>query len=114
MKKGLKKALTVGNIQSQKITRIPFDGCFYQAFKQPQNKGVWFVWGTSASGKSSFTMQLAKEFARFESVLYNVLEEDTDDSDFMDRTQYLGMVDVKDHFWAQRYDYDELVSGYSY
>jgi predicted PilT family ATPase len=60
----LKKALNVANILNQKIERIQFKGEMYEAFKEPQNKGVWFVWGASASGKSTFLLQLAKEFAK--------------------------------------------------
>lgn len=37
--------------------------------------GVWFVWGKSGSGKSSFVMQLCKELCRFYKGIYNSLEE---------------------------------------
>ena len=65
----MKKALTVANILNQKVERIEFDGEWYQAFKQPQNKGVWFIWGSSGGGKSYFVMQLAKELAKSRSAL---------------------------------------------
>ena len=105
----MKKALTVANILNQKVERIEFDGEWYQAFKQPQNKGVWFIWGSSGGGKSYFVMQLAKELAKTRKVLYNVLEEETDDTDFIDRTEALGMNEVADNYLAQRYEYKELV-----
>lgn len=104
----LKKVLTVANIQNTKVERIPFEGEWYEAFKQPQNRGVWYVWGGSGSGKSSFAMLLAKAFAQHGSVLYNLLEEETDDSDFIDRTLTFQMQDVKDNFHAQRYTLKEL------
>lgn len=104
----LKKALTVPNIQSQKIVRIPFEGKWYNAFKRPQNRGIWFVYGGSGSGKSTFMMMLAKELAKTYKTFYNLLEEETDDSDFIDRTLMCGMQDVKDSFTAGRYDLDEL------
>lgn len=104
----LKKVLTVANIQAQKIVRVPFEGDFYQAFGEPQNRGVWFIWGGSASGKSTFIMQLAKEFAKTFKVFYNILEEDTDDSDFIDRTLLCNMHEVMDNFLTASYDFNEL------
>lgn len=106
-----KKVLTVSNIIAQSVVRVAFSGAFYEAFRQPQNKGVWFVWGGSGSGKSYFLMQLAKEFADTGlKVFYNLLEEETDDSDFIDRTQTLGMGDVEANFSAASYDYETLTA----
>ncbi len=105
----LKKALSVANIQNQKVERVPFTGRFYDAFKQPQNRGVTFVWGSSSSGKSSFVMQLAKAYAEFDKVLYDTLEEETDDSDFIERVQLFEMQDVAGNFQAQRYELHELM-----
>lgn len=105
----MKKALTVANILNQKTERIEFEGDWYEAFKQPQNRGVWFIWGSSGGGKSYFVMQLAKELAKHKKVLYNVLEEETDDTDFIDRTQALGMNEVEENYLAARFEYDELV-----
>jgi len=104
----LKKVLTVSNIQSQNINRFQFDGDWYQAFRNPQNKGVWFVWGGSGSGKSTFLMMLAKELAITEKVFYNLLEEETDDSDFIERTELCKMNEVTDNFKVQKYKYEEL------
>lgn len=108
MEPKIKKALTVPNIQSQKIERIPFEGKWYDAFKRPQNRGVWFVYGGSGSGKSTFVMMLSKMLATFYKTFYNLLEEETDDSDFIDRTLLIGMQDVKDSFTAGRYNLKEL------
>lgn len=105
----LKKALTVANIQNQNVERVQFSGKWYQAFKKPQTKGVWFVWGSSGSGKSAFLMQLAKEFAKDEKTLYNLLEEDTDDSDYIERTELFAMNEVADNFLTVSYSYDELI-----
>lgn len=104
----LKKALNVANILNQKIERIPFEEEMYQAFKEPQNKGVWFVWGASASGKSTFLLQLAKEFAKTRKTFYNLLEEETDDSDFIERNEIVGTSDVKENFLASSYSYDQM------
>ncbi len=104
----LKKVLTVANIQNTKIERLNFEGAWYEAFKKPQNRGVWFVWGGSGSGKSTFAMQLAKELARHGKTFYNLLEEETDDSDFIDRTELCQMQDVADNFNVQSYPLKEL------
>lgn len=104
----LKRVLTVANITNQNVERIPFEGEFLEAFGQPQNRGVWFVYGTSGSGKSTLIMQMAKEFAKHYKTLYNILEEETDDSDFIDRVALVKMQDVADNFHAQQYDLEEL------
>ncbi len=31
------------------------------AFGEPERNGVWFVWGRSGSGKTSFVLKLCKE-----------------------------------------------------
>lgn len=109
-KQPLPKALTVANIINQKIQRIPFTGDWYQAFRQPQDKGVWFVWGGSGSGKSTFVLQLCKAMALLDyKVFFNLLEEETDDTDFIDRINLLEMNEVQDKFLARTYNYKELV-----
>ncbi|ENA1803049.1 ATP-binding protein, partial [Flavobacterium psychrophilum] len=82
----------------------------YDAFKQPQDKGVWFVWGGSGSGKSTFVMMLCKEMALLKhKVFFNLLEEETDDTDFIERVDMLEMNDVEDCFLAKTYNYDEMI-----
>lgn len=106
-----KKALNVANILNQKIERVQFTGEMFEAFRQPQNKGVWFCWGNSASGKSTFIMQLAKEFCLNKmKAIHNLLEEETDDSDYVERVEYLNMNDVKDYYHALSYGYEEFCS----
>lgn len=104
----LKKALTVANVLNQKIIRVPFEGDFYKAYKQPQTKGVWFFWGTSGGGKSEHVVQTAKELAKTFKTFYNLLEEETDDSDFIERLERNQMQDVKDNFLVGSYDYESL------
>lgn len=110
MQPKIKKALTVANILNQKIERIPFEEGtpWYEAYKQPQNRGVWFLWGGSGSGKSTKAMMTAKELAKNEKTLYATQEEETDDSDFVDRIEFLKMQDVAKKFHAQNYSLTEL------
>lgn len=107
----MKKALTVTNIINQKVTLIDFSKNYpqlYQAFGNPQNKGIWFVWGGSGSGKSSFILDLAKALSETFKTIHNELEEDLDDLDFINRLRLKNMQDVKDNFLTASYNYEEL------
>lgn len=104
----LKKVLTVANVQNQTIHRLNFEGEFYQAFNKPQDRGVWFVWGSSGSGKSTFLMMLAKQMAWQYKTLYNLLEEEPSDSDYIERTELCCMNEVQDNFHTASYNVEEL------
>jgi hypothetical protein len=69
------RALTVTEVLRQKKQTFAFEGPWRDAFGEPERCGVWFVWGNSGNGKSSFVMQLCKELCRFERVAYDSLEE---------------------------------------
>lgn len=105
----MKRAMSIANIQSQRVRRIPFTGELREAFSCPQDRGVWFIWGGSGSGKSSFTMQLAREFAKYYQVFYNMIEESLSDADFIERTRYTNLQDVSENFTAGQFSYDELL-----
>lgn len=104
----LKKPLSTVHIQSQKIERIPFSGRFEDAFGRPQNRGAWFICGGTTSGKSSFAMQLAYEFGQYYKVLYNLLEEEPDDADYIERTEKWGMEHLGSNFQTVSYNLEEL------
>jgi predicted ATP-dependent serine protease len=106
----LKKLLTVANIQNQTVQRLQWMGKWLEAFGRPQDRGVWFVWGGSGSGKSTFVMMLAKAMAELQfKTYYNLLEEETDDTDYIDRTELLQMNEVESNFYTQSYNYKELM-----
>lgn len=71
----MKRALSIRNILDKKYDTFPFREKWHEAFGEPEKVGVWFVWGNSGNGKSSFVMQLCKELCKYEQVLYNSLEE---------------------------------------
>jgi len=58
-----------------KKEKFAFTGKWEEAFGAPECVGVWFIWGNSGNGKTSFVMQLCKELAKFGKVGYNSLEE---------------------------------------
>ncbi|WP_417289643.1 hypothetical protein [Corallibacter sp.] len=106
----LKKVLTVANVQNQTVSRLKWVGKWLEAFGNPQDRGIWFVWGVSGSGKSSFLMQLAKVLALLGfKVFFNLCEEEPDDTDYIDRTELFNMNEVKSNFFTQSYTYSELM-----
>lgn len=52
-----------------------FTGEWYRAFDKPERTGVWFIWGNSGNGKSTFALMLAKYLTQFGTVVYNSMEE---------------------------------------
>lgn len=73
----MKKALSATDIRRKSYETLPFEGEWQEAFGCPESTGVWFIWGNSGNGKSTFAIQLCNELARFGKVLYNSLEEGT-------------------------------------
>ena len=67
--------MSVTDMLRMKKETYPFEGEWAETFGEPERCGVWFIWGRSGSGKTSFTMKLCKELARFGKVVYNSLEE---------------------------------------
>lgn len=70
-----RNAKGVREVLSMKFETLPLEGVWYDAFGTPERKGVWFIWGNSGNGKTSFVMQLCKELAGFGRVAYNSMEE---------------------------------------
>ena len=69
------RALTVKEVLNKKRQTFPFDGKWADAFGQPERTGVWFIYGRSANGKTSFVMQLIAELCKYERVAFDSLEE---------------------------------------
>lgn len=69
------RALTVSDLINKKYKLFEFDGEWYEAFKRPEKYGVWFIWGQSGNGKSTFVLMLLKYLTRFGKVLYDSMEE---------------------------------------
>ncbi len=70
-----KRAISVSELDKKKYKLFPFEGEFYDAFDRPEKKGVWFIWGNSGNGKTTFVLELVKYLAQFGKVGYNSLEE---------------------------------------
>lgn len=70
-----KRAYSPKDVANIKHRVLPFDGEWKEVFGEPEEGDPWFISGGSASGKSSFVMQLAKKLCEIGSVLYVSLEE---------------------------------------
>ena len=82
-------------------------------FGEPTVNETWFVCGRSASGKSSFVMQLAKRLCEFGTVLYVSYEEGINKS-FQERTRRYQMNEVQGKFRVITKDsYEELIERLS-
>jgi|LSPZ01.1.fsa_nt_gi hypothetical protein len=71
----MKRALSINEVLRIKNVVLPFEGEWEEAFGRPGRTGVWFIWGNSGNGKSSFAMQLCKELCKYGRVDYDSLEE---------------------------------------
>lgn len=70
-----RNAKGVREMLNMKFDTFPFTGDWYDAFGTPERRGVWMVWGSTGSGKTSFVMQLCKELCKYGRVAYDSLEE---------------------------------------
>lgn len=73
----MKRALTVGNIIDKKYKTFDLEGRWNDFLGKPERSGVWFIWGNSGNGKTSFVMQLCKELCKYDKVCFDSLEEGT-------------------------------------
>ena len=80
----MKRAYSPKEIAGKTYKTLPWGGRWEEAFGQPEENATWFVSGASASGKSSFVMQLAYELTHYGQVLYLSFEEGVSQS-FRDR-----------------------------
>jgi hypothetical protein len=73
----MSRAYSPTEIIKKKYKRIEWGEDWSDAFDTPEASGVWFIWGNSGNGKSSFIMQLIKELAKSQKVFFNSNEEGT-------------------------------------
>lgn len=80
----MRRAYSPKEIIGKTYKTLPWDGRWKDAFGLPEENSTWFISGPSASGKSSFAMQLAAELTNYGMVLYLSYEEGLNQS-FRDR-----------------------------
>lgn len=71
----MERALSVSELLNKKYKLFDFQGEWKDAFDCPERYGVWFIWGNSGNGKTTFVLELVKYLATFVKVAYNSLEE---------------------------------------
>lgn len=93
----MKKALSMVDLMRKNREVYAFEGALQEAFGQPEQNGVWFIWGRSGNGKTSFVLQLCKELSRYGKVAYDSLEEG-DSLTMQNALMRVGMGDVGRRF----------------
>ncbi|KQT17396.1 hypothetical protein ASG31_08270 [Chryseobacterium sp. Leaf404] len=73
----MSKAISSTDLLAKKYDLIKWEGEWYDNFEEPEASGTWFISGQSGMGKTSFMLELAKQLAKFDRVLFNSLEEGT-------------------------------------
>jgi nucleoside-triphosphatase THEP1 len=92
----LRRALTLQNIADSKVSRFSFTGDWFDAFGNPQSTGIWFIYGESGSGKTTFVLELIKYLAgHVNSVFFESLEEGELSAALKDNIVRLGMSKLK-------------------
>ena len=103
-----KRAYSPKEIAAKKWVALPWGEEWSGPFGYPAENASWFISGASANGKSSFVMQLAKEFCKYGPVLYLSYEEGVSQS-FQRRMSYLHMDEEQGRFRVVTSDtYEEL------
>ena len=92
-----RNAKGVREMLSMKFDTLDFKDAWHDAFGTPERRGVWFVWGNSGNGKTSFVMQLCKYLCRFGRVAYNSMEEGACLT-MQDTLRRFGMMEVNRRF----------------
>ena len=69
------RALSVSDLLNKRYKMFQFEGIWKDAFDCPERYGVWFIWGNSGNGKTTFLLELVKYLAGFTKVAYNSFEE---------------------------------------
>lgn len=93
----MRKAYSPNEISRIRVKLLPWGEPWCTVFGYPSLTETWFICGHSASGKSSFVMQLGKELCHFGRVLYVSYEEGVRPS-FRRRIGYLKMDEVQGSF----------------
>lgn len=103
-----KRAYSPKEIAAKTYKCLPWGEKWSGPFGEPPVNETWFVCGRSASGKSSFVMQLAKCLCDFGTVLYVSYEEGVRQS-FQERLKRFHMDEVQGKFRVVTDDsYEEL------
>ena len=93
----MKRAYSPKDIAAKKWVTLPWGEKWNKPFGFPAENASWFISGASASGKSSFVMQLGKELCKYGLVLYLSYGEGVNQT-FQRRMEYLKMNEAQGKF----------------
>jgi hypothetical protein len=71
----MKRGLTLKNIVDAKIPVFDFTGEWFDAFGTPQRTGIWYIFGASGHGKTSFLLMLIRQLSAYGKILFESYEE---------------------------------------
>jgi hypothetical protein len=71
----INRAVTVEQLTKTKFKDLELPDEFKKLLGEPEQSGVWIIWGESFNGKTTFCMQLSKALCVSQKVFYNTLEE---------------------------------------
>ena len=104
----LKRALTLQNLVDAVVKKFEFTGEWHDAFGTPERTGVWYVFGGSGSGKTSFVLMLMKCLAEFGKVLFVSYEEGEISASLQDGIMRYGLLSRKKDVLVTTDSLDEL------
>lgn len=93
----MRRAYTPKDITKKRWKTLPWGKQWSEPFGYPAIDANWFISGASASGKSSFVFQLAKELCKYGTLLYLSLEEGINQT-FQRRIEIFKMEEVQNAF----------------
>lgn len=76
----MSRAFSPNEVLSRRFKLAEFEGDWLSLVGKPELSGAWLIWGSSANGKTRFSLQLAKYMSKFGRVAYNSLEEGISES----------------------------------
>lgn len=104
----LKRGLTIQNIADAVVKKFDFKGEWFDAFGTPERTGIWYVFGGSGSGKTSFILMLIKCMAEFGRVLFISYEEGVVSSSLQEGIARFGLMDCKNNIIVSVDNLEEL------
>jgi len=104
----LKRAISLQELNSKVYKDLVLDEPWSHSLGEPELAGVWFVYGDSGNGKTSFCLQLGKYLTKHGKVAYDSLEQG-DSKSFKMAINRENMMEVKNRFMIlNREPFDEL------
>ncbi|MDR1907302.1 MAG: AAA family ATPase [Holosporales bacterium] len=95
----LQRLTTFKEASTAKDKVFNFDGLWADAFGTPQRTGVWFIYGNSGHGKTTFVMQLIVKLTQYSRVLFVSYEEGLTSASLQETARRTGLTNVKKRAW---------------